>query len=185
MSRKFVSALSAAALLLAAPVSTFARAEPAPAAAPGQPSARALALAERYVAAIHMDQNFAKIMTPLGRMLMDEFKTQGVTVSPEFSKALQESMVESGTELMKEMLKRITPQIARIYTEDELQAMVDFYESPVGQSILAKTGQVTEASAAIMPDLMPAYQADMQRRLCTKIDCNSGPYKKFKPASAT
>ncbi len=183
MSRKFISALSAAALLFATPMASFGETPALPAAAPAQPSARALQLAKRYVAAIHMDRSYVALMGPMSKMMMDQFQADGLPITPEFSKAMQESMVESGDIIVQQMIERLTPEIARIYTEDELQAMVDFFESPVGQAILAKTGQVTQASAKFMPELMPAYKAELQKRLCAKINCDTGPYMQLKPTS--
>ncbi len=60
----------------------------------------------------------------------------------------------------------LEPSCAKIYrerfTETELQALADFYESPVGKSIAAKEGEVSRLCSAITVEeiqkIVPLYQ---------------------------
>lgn len=187
MSRRFITALSAAAMLFASSGAAFAQSQPLPlpSVAPAQPSARSVELAHRYVLAIHMDRTFAQVMGPMSKMMLEQFSADSDKLPPEFKRALEETMIESSQTLMQEMMKRLEPEIARIFSEDELQALVTLYESPTGQSILSKTPQMTEATVKMMPDIIPLYTQDFEKRLCTKIDCSKPMYKKYKqPTSA-
>jgi hypothetical protein len=95
-------------------------------------------------------------------------------------KAATDAITESTGDFIKKMTDASIPVYADIFTVEELTKMDEFYETPVGQSIMAK---VPEASQKLMPTvmaLMPDFQADVQKRLCTKIDCSAK--KTDKPA---
>jgi len=64
----------------------------------------------------------------------------------------------------------IKPDVVKVYaetlTDEEINGMIQFYSSPVGQSVLAKMPQLTAASMqmekARMGDLQPKMMALMQ-----------------------
>lgn len=71
---------------------------------------------------------------------------------------------------------RLAAEFAEIYAQaftlGELQLLVDFYESPVGQSLMTKTAELAGRSAEIVPRLTAFFTETLQSRLCARIDCS-------------
>src|SRR5438093_7645126 len=63
----------------------------------------------------------------------------------------------------------------QVFTEDELKGLMDFYKSPIGQKLVAKTPELTgklmemgqKHSAQVMPKLK-AMAADMSKEMMNK-----------------
>ncbi len=72
-------------------------------------------------------------------------------------------------------LRTYVAQIETIYatrfTVAELQAMVDFYESPIGREIAAKQVQVGIEAGEEQGPLMSAYVTDLMTQMCAANDC--------------
>jgi hypothetical protein len=64
----------------------------------------------------------------------------------------------------------MVPGMATVFSVDELKALVAFYESPVGQSIIGKMPALGEISGKAVVELMPEMQADIEARVQRNID---------------
>ena len=79
-----------------------------------------------------------------------------------------EQYVESSRQLFAEALswRRLEPEVARImssvYSEEELAAMVDFYESDVGRKVIEKQPRVlveiNTMSQRMVREVLPEFQ---------------------------
>ncbi|ACG77958.1 conserved hypothetical protein [Phenylobacterium zucineum HLK1] len=76
-------------------------------------------------------------------------------------------------EVTPKLMARMTPVYARTFTEAELEAMVVFYESPVGQAAITRIPQLMQESIAITEELMPPAQGEILRRLCDRFGCDA------------
>ena len=85
--------------------------------------------------------------------------------------SLTDAVTESMDVYMPRMTDAMIPAYAETFSTDELTKLDEFYESPVGQSILAKMPVAMQKMMPVMVQLMPEMQADIVRRVCTKIDC--------------
>lgn len=140
-----------------------------------EPSAKALALTRRYVAAMHMDQAFKPLMSNLAAVAMqqqlqankDISETQRNQLASAMSEAVEESM-DAG--MMSKLMEKMVPAYATVFSEDELQALVDFYESPRGQAIIAKMPSLTKITSQAALAAVPEIQEDLQARFKTKIE---------------
>ena len=173
--RKTLIALMTGVLLVSMPAIGHAQtSDPAP-------SAEKVALVKRYFAAIHFEQMMSGIVDQMTPAMMAQMrKTQPNITDAEFQ-AATEAVSESTNEFLKKVTEASIPVYADIFTVEELTKMDEFYETPVGQSIMAK---VPEASQKLMPvvmTLMPEFQADVAKRMCSKIDCSAK--KADKPAA--
>lgn len=162
--------------LMLSPVAGFAQTPHEPAAAPAAkpPTARALALTDRYLKAINMEKLMVDMMASMGSMMGPEFSKS------EDAKAMMEASQEAVVAITPKLVEKMAPIMASIYSEEELEAMVTFYESPVGQSILAKTGEATRASADVTRDLMPEIMTRMFDGYCAKRTCTDEMKSKLK-----
>ncbi|PVM86525.1 hypothetical protein DDF67_16250 [Caulobacter endophyticus] len=136
-------------------------------------SPRARELAHRYVSAMDMKKNFAPMLDNLmaGMLQQQMASAKGddeakALVGKAVREAFNES-VEAG--MLDRMMAAMEPAIAESFSEDELQAMVDFYESPTGRSIIAKMPSFGVKSSAAVVAIMPEMQADLERRLLAKL----------------
>ncbi len=159
--------LAAAAALT---VGSAARAQPAP-----DDMAERVALANRYFADMHLSATMQDVMQRVTPMVMDAaLKERGGLTDAErtkVSQAASEGVEEAMADFMPKYQADVARVFAQIYTRDELQALTNFYESPVGVSIVnkmpASVGPTTQVMKALLPDLM----ADMRRHMCEHIAC--------------
>lgn len=172
MRRLILSACLSVGLMLS-PAAAFAQDEHIPVVTKA-PTARALALTDRYLKAINMEKLMVDMMGSMSSMLGPEFSKS------EDAKAMMEASQEAVVAITPKLVERMAPVMASIYSEEELEAMVVFYESPVGQSILAKTGAATMASAEVTRDLMPEIMTQMLDRYCAKRTCTDEMKSKLK-----
>ncbi|HEX3699379.1 MAG TPA: DUF2059 domain-containing protein [Phenylobacterium sp.] len=162
--KRLAAGLSAAVLLIAA----------APAfCADAAPDGHKLELAKRYFGAIHMDVMMDQMMSRMMPAMSEAMARQsGAALSPDMRKAIDDSVLESQHVMLAKMTEKMIPVVAETFTEKELQDLVTFYEGPTGQAVIAKTPLLTAKMMPTIISLVPEVQADVQRRLCARIDCS-------------
>jgi hypothetical protein len=167
----FVAAL---ALTMAAPPMAVAQAAapPADTAAPAPDPAK-VALVKRYFAAIHM----STLMSGMMHQMVPVMAAQMRKTHPEMTDAqvqdVSDAVTGSMDDFMSKLAVEMTPAFAETFSTDELTKLDEFYESPVGQSILAKMPMVMQKVTPAMMQMMPQMQADMMKRMCAKMDCSA------------
>lgn len=137
-------------------------AAPAPAAAPAADPAR-LALAHEAIAAMHADKMFDNMAVQMKQMAA-QLTPMPANATPEDRKKaedLQGKIMDLSMAEAKGLIAKMDGIYAEVYTGAELKAMVAFFTSPEGQSMLAKQPQV-------MTHLMPMIQ-EMQRNMMPKV----------------
>ena len=140
----------------------------APPVAPAQSAdidARA-SLIRRYFAAIQFDKMMnGMIESMLENMLADP------RIPVEKREVVQDVALESLTAVMPGYMDRVVAVYAEEFTLEELEGVVAFYESPIGRSLTAKSVILARRTGELMEYFQPAFEADMQRRLCDRIGC--------------
>lgn len=151
-------------------------------------SRRKLELAQRYFKAMHLDTTMHSVLqatmsnvTPAMTQRLKALPGLTKEQSDALFEAVMESSMASTEKIMPIAFERMIPIYAEGFTEQELQSLVDFYESPIGQSIIAKTPAVSVEAAKSMRDLIPSMLSDLGpdvvSRLCRKTDCAKLPVK--------
>lgn len=140
-----------------------------------EPSPQAVALTRRYLAAMRVDDSLKPMMNSMMSAMLDQQIKSRRDLTPEQQKLAQKAISDALVETLDAgMLDRIfevmIPSIARVFSESELRAMVDFYESPVGQSIIGKMPAYGEASSAAVVAIMPEMQADLEKRIRKNLE---------------
>lgn len=169
--RIWTAAVMAMALsgLAASDVAAQTKPQNAPAAA-GQPSARQLALSRRYVELMQTDQLDIVIRSAVESSASLDPNT--ANIPPEDREFMIDLAAELTSDLMPQMFDRLVPVYARTFSEEELQALVAFYDSDMGRSILSKTySSMPEANEAMMA-LMPQLFEKMATRICVRYQCD-------------
>jgi hypothetical protein len=177
----FVLAAAAAAVVLASGPSVaadLAGSQPAPAASAAQDeatTARRTALARRYFVALHYQATMASAIKSLMPVMLDAEMKRHASLPPGFKQALTDAAVETLDDITPRITEDAVKGMAQLFTEEELTKLVAFYESDVGQAIMAKAPQLSQVMSNTMKAVMPQMQTEMLERLCRKIDCSSLP----------
>jgi hypothetical protein len=171
-------------ILLAGP----AGAEAAPATAPtpaGPPAAtanpQAVALVRRYLAAIHFERTMDSMQAAMLPVVVEQARRS----NPNLTADDQQMLVDVVGHVMRDkmlpkMIDQMIPIYATTFTVPELEAMVNFYESPVGRSIADKTPALAPKSAEITRALMPEMMGEMLKELVARM-CPGGKCDAAKP----
>ena len=141
-----------------------------------EPSEAAMNLARRYVVAVRLETQMAAMMDNLMPALLDQSaRRRGVTISGEYKAMFAKIASESAVAITPRMTEVMIPVVAETFSEAELQAAVDYYESPLGQAIIAKTPTFTAKVSPALTAIMPEMAADLEARLCREIGCEAAP----------
>lgn len=146
-----------------------------PAMAHAEPSTKTLGLTRRVVEAMHVEQTMAPMIRAIMQQQMDMIVAQRQNLTDQqktlLSGALSEAvgeMMDAG--LMSRVMDKLIPAYADVYSEEELQGMLTFYESPVGQAVLRKMPLLAPAATKAMVEIAPVMQADLEQRVAKKLE---------------
>ncbi len=131
------------------------------------PSARAMDLSKRYFKAMRLEDTLGKALDNIDPMLL----VGDGEDDPEQAEAMRSATKQALDAAMPKYIEKMTPLLASAYSEEELAALVAFYESPVGQSVVAKSRDVGGISSQAMKDLLPAIMDDAMDRYCEQMSC--------------
>lgn len=136
------------------------------------PTPRSLELSKRYFRAMRLEDSLSKALDSLDPALLG-----GEDAGPEQAEAMRSATKQALDAAMPRYIEKMTPLLASAYTEEELAALVAFYESPLGQSVVAKSRDVGGISSQAMKDLLPGIMDDAMDRYCRQMGCedDSGP----------
>jgi uncharacterized protein len=149
---------------------------PPAATAKAAPSPRALELARRYFDAIRMADMVGEMLEGIDPLMAlgEDSEDNGDAA------AMRASINEAFVAAMPGYIDALVPIVAGIFTEEELEAMVAFYESPLGRSSSAKAGQMTGPTTEVMIKLLPGILEDAMERYCSKTTCSDELREKIK-----
>ena len=74
---------------------------------------------------------------------------------------------------MPALFKAMAPVYAEIFTLQELQALVAFYESDVGRSMVRKSYEATPRVTAVAQQVLPPVLERAMDRLCDRLECSA------------
>lgn len=141
------------------PAPAVAPAPVAPAVSPAQ-----LDLARQVIKASKFDKVFDQMGAQMQQMAAQSMNLSSPDMTPAKKDAAMKvlgEVMKLATESTKSMLEKVDVIYAEVYSEAELKAMLTFFDSTEGQSMLNKQPQ-------IMQRMMPFVQG-MQRELMPKI----------------
>lgn len=130
--------------------------------------ARREVLVSKYLAAIEFDKLIDGMMD---QMMQAQMAQLPASVTPDIRTAIIDAADEAMAEVWPEMMDRYITLHAETLSEEELMAMVRFYESDLGRSITAKSQVLAVQSGPIIQEFMPRMQTAMLRRMCAKVKC--------------
>ncbi|MDQ5980644.1 MAG: uncharacterized protein QG602_3621 [Verrucomicrobiota bacterium] len=128
-----------------------------------QDNAAKLALAREAISAMQADKMFDGMAAQMKQMAAQQTRLPATATPEQIKQAeeLQGKILDLSMSEAKAMVGKMDAIYASVYSEAELKAMVAFFKSPEGLSMMAKQPQV-------MAQMMPLIQG-MQQSLMPKI----------------
>ena len=71
---------------------------------------------------------------------------------PNMSEALSAKLKEWMEQSLPDLIKMMTPVYAECYTQKDLEDMIAFYQTPLGQKIVASQPKVVEGMSKVLPE---------------------------------
>ena len=155
--------------ILAAVAALVVLAAPSLAAAQDSGRAERIALAERAIDAMQGEQ-MAAMIHQMGQAFPPP---EVASMTGEARIAYDEVMAQASANMMQRLLDGMGAVYADIFTTQELVAMVEFYESPLGQSILTKSMAATPQIIELTRSLMPEMMRDVINGMCDRLGCTA------------
>ena len=169
--RLFLAAGLSVALVLSAGGGFAQTPNPPPKIETAAPSPKAMELSKRYFKAMRLEDTLGKALDNLDPALLT-----GEGGDAEQAEAMRAATKQALDAAMPSYIEKMTPLLATAYSEEELAALVAFYESPVGQSVVAKSRDVGGISSQAMKDLLPGIMDDAMDRYCQQMGCEDEDY---------
>jgi hypothetical protein len=123
------------------------------------------AAAETLLDLFNMDDTYDKTMEQAARMSLNIIDQQAVS-EEEKKQAREAAEAAMKTTLEKFSWQRMKSMFVDIYAEvlsvEEINGLIAFYESPVGQAFLAKQPQLTEATMRRMQTVMQEVMQEVK-----------------------
>lgn len=120
--------------------------------------AEKMALAEKYVKAVSMERLLKDMVPGMSRQMAASYMRQKPGANPATVKLLARDIAERFSAKFRDLIPRVTKVTAELMTIEELRAVIAFYESAPGRSLLAKFGKLNEATMRLV---IPWVQQEM------------------------
>jgi uncharacterized protein len=127
-----------------------------------------LILVRRYFDAVKFDE----LMNGMLNSQLDAIIAQG-SIPADRQTIFREAATAAYAAVIPRMIEESAQMYAEAFTTDELEQLVAFYESPVGQSMMTKTVILTQKTGEMIQRYGPQMEAEMLEQLCARIDCEA------------
>jgi len=134
--------------------------------------ADSLEKAKELIKIMEVTKQLDESQKQIGQFMDQMVDSQGLSGEEAITaKALAKKSMESSFEAMKSIDWEImfADIYASVFTEDEIQALIDFYKSPAGKKFLDKQPELMAATMqkmqGEMAKLMPKIQADVAKAI--------------------
>lgn len=123
-------------------------------------------LVRRYFVVIQFEKMMTVAMESMTGPMLES------TPLPEDKIALmREAVLEAYAVVLPQVIEANVAIYAEAFTVGELEALVTFYESPIGQSVMIKSVMLSRGAGEVFERFQPLIQQEMRRQLCVRIDC--------------
>jgi hypothetical protein len=138
----------------------------APATAQDGPPIDRQALAERYIALSVGDNLGKSIEAYVGELLAAEGEAEPghVTWAEENLPGLILAMVD-------DLMRQLAPIYAEVLTEEELEALIAFYETPIGREVARKTVILSVQTEPLVQAAIERYVGEFATKFCARFEC--------------
>lgn len=130
-----------------------------------------LARAQDYVAQSMMDLDLEAVVRSMYRPVLDQVAASGQQLSQDQIDRIDALYMATMLEPLRAIMMQQDQVMADLFTLEEIEALLAFYTSPVGRSVMTKMPQLMEVQQpailnmvqSTMPTLIPQLQAIIAR----------------------
>ncbi|MDQ1153930.1 DUF2059 domain-containing protein [Brevundimonas sp. SORGH_AS_0993] len=145
---------------------------------PDPDRARRTELAQRLIR-LSAGPNFQKDMDAMIASQIAQLETSGQNRrEAEWVRANAPRMLSA---LVEQITTDLAPRYAAIFTADELEAQIAFYESPMGRRIAGKSILVGQASQEVLSEHLQTFVTELATKYCAQFDCEATGAAAAKP----
>ncbi|CAN5294826.1 hypothetical protein BH09PSE1_BH09PSE1_29320 [soil metagenome] len=169
--KRLIAAFLCGTALLAGPMTVQAEpmaAEPIRAEPMRDEAAVRLELSRRFIAALQTDQ----MASMLGQMTV-AFTPPTEGLNEEQQAALHRATATATTQMTTRLFDAMAPIYADIFTLEELNGLVAFYESDIGRSMMAKSYAAAPRITEVVIGMMPEMMQGMADSMCKDLGCTA------------
>ena len=144
---------------------------------------------DRYFQVMHshdMMQQMVQAMTkPMHQMIHEQFMKDRDKLPPDFEARMNKTMDEMLKEMpFDEMMQAMAPAYQKHFTKGDMDSLVAFYSSPIGQKVLRELPAITSEAMQSMMPIMSKQMEKMRDRLQQDIGESVKGNKVSHPAGA-
>jgi len=133
------------------------------------------ALVVQYMQDIHMDAIIARTMDSVNTATFAAIKHEYPTYSQQRLDKLK-SVTDGVMDKELPKIKAATvDSLADVYDREELQALIEFYESPMGRRIVDKMPLASAASQRAVNQMVPEIVDEERKAVCAELGCPAKP----------
>ena len=158
-----IGALAALALALPAAAQT---AEPAP-------SPAALEHARHVIQSMHAEKLYDQMISAIETSVISSMTKNLPADKQQFAQTFEREYLEAMRAIMPKITDEMTIIYATDFTEQQLNDINQFYESPTGQAMLAKTPQIGQQLIPVVMAQIPDALAHAFEQTCQKTTCTA------------
>ena len=145
-------------------------------ATPEDDAAHRLQLAERFIELMQVDQ-MGEMMQGLASSMVPPSSRD---LPPHEQRILADALGQAVGQMMPRMFEAMAPVYAEIFTLQELEDLVAFYESPTGLAFVSKSYAALPQITAAVNGIMPEILNDMATNLCASLECSQDELRQMK-----
>lgn len=136
-------------------------------------------LVRRYFRVLDFEKLMDGMIATMIPVMTEQTARRNPQLTPEQRDLINDVVREAMREVMTPRIIEASVELyAEAFTEPELRALVSFYESPEGRSIIQKMPAMMPKAAALTRDLMPEMEKEVTARVCARIDCTAQTRKR-------
>ena len=145
-------------------------------ATPEDDAAHRLQLAERFIELMQVDQ-MGEMMQGLASSMVPPSSRD---LPPHEQRILTDALSDAVGQMTPRIFEAMAPIYAEIFTLQELQDLVAFYESPTGIALVSKSYEALPQITAAVNGIMPEILNDMATNLCASLECSQEELRQMK-----
>lgn len=144
--------------------------------APADDYAQREVLARQVVELIDPGEAIEAVLMAMPEVIAAESRGMSASERAMFKSVMMTSFNEAMPAFMNRVLEAMVPLYAETFTLAELEAMLVFYDTPEGRSIMKKSVVLGVDAQRISMELLPGFMEDMAVSVCRQLDCDPAEF---------
>lgn len=126
-----------------------------------------------------MEKTMQAVLTPMKQMTHEQWTKDKDRLPADFESRMDKMMADMMKNMpIEEMTEAMIPVYQKHFTHSDIEALIAFYSSPVGQKFLEETPKVTGEAMQTMMPIINNYSQKWQERIQKEVeDMEENPSK--------